>query len=120
MLPAGAGAARQGVMSLAIKEKAQLYGAYMPFLKGGGLFVPTPKKYALGDEVFVMLTLLDDKERLPVAGKVIWITPPGAQGNRPAGIGLQFADTTESETVRRKIEAHLAGLLNGEKATYTM
>lgn len=120
MLPAGAGAARQGVLSLAIKEKGQLYGAYMPYLKGGGIFVPTPKRYALGDEIFVMLTLLDDKERLPVAGRVVWITPAGAQGNRPAGIGVQFADTNEGEMVRRKIEAHLAGLLNGEKATYTM
>lgn len=119
MLP-GAGAARQGVLSLAIKEKSQLYGAYMPFLKGGGIFVPTPKRYGLGDEVFVMLTLLDDKERLPVAGKVVWITPAGAQGNRTAGIGVQFNESSEGEMVRNKIETHLAGMLNGEKPTFTM
>ena len=119
MLP-GAGAARQGVLSLAIKEKSQLYGAYMPFLKGGGIFVPTPKRYSLGDEVFVMLTLLDDKERLPVAGRVIWITPAGAQGNRTAGIGVQFNESAEGEMVRGKIETHLAGMLNGEKHTFTM
>ena len=117
MLP---GAARQGVLSLAIKDKNQLYGAYMPFLKGGGIFVPTPKRYSLGDEVFVMLTLLDDKERLPVAGQVVWITPPGAQGNRVAGIGVQFSASPEGEGVRGKIETHLAGMLNGEKPTFTM
>ena len=117
MLPS---TARQGVLSLAIKEKSQLYGAYMPFLKGGGIFVPTPKRYSLGDEVFVMLTLLDDKERLPVAGQVVWLTPPGAQGNRVAGIGVQFSASPEGEAVRGKIETHLAGMLNGERPTFTM
>lgn len=117
MLPGGM---RQGVLSLAIKDKNQLYGAYMPFLKGGGIFVPTPKRYSLGDEVFVMLTLLDDKERLPVAGQVVWVTPAGAQGNRVAGIGVQFAATPDGEMVRGKIETHLSGMLNGEKPTFTM
>ncbi len=121
MLPnAAGGGARQGVLSMAIKDKGQLYSAYMPFLKGGGLFIPTPKRYALGDEVFVMLTLLDDKERLPVAGRVVWITPAGAQGGRAAGIGVQFAESAEGEMVRGKIETHLAGLLQGDKTTFTM
>ena len=57
---------------------------------------------------------------LPVAGKVVWVTPVGAQGNRPAGIGVQFADSAEGEAVRGKIEALLAGLLNADKPTHTM
>ena len=114
------GAARQGILSLALKDKAALYSAYMPFLRAGGLFVATPKRYALGDEVFLLLSLLEDKDRLPVAGKVVWITPVGAQGNRPAGIGVQFAETAEGEAVKGKIEALLAGLLQGERPTHTM
>lgn len=74
--------ARQGILSLAVKDKAALYSAYMPFVKNGGIFVPTPKRYFLGDEVFLLLTLPDSSERLPVVGKVIWVTPVGAQGNR--------------------------------------
>ena len=66
--------ARQGILSLAVKDKAALYSAYMPFVKNGGIFVPTPKRYFLGDEVFLLLTLPDSSERLPVAGKVIWVT----------------------------------------------
>ncbi len=116
---AGAGA-RQGILSLAIKDKSALYNAYMPFVKGGGIFVPTTKRYALGDEVFILLTLMEEKDRLPVAGKVVWITPPGAQGNRTAGIGVQFADTAEGEAVRNKIETLLAGTLNADKPTHTM
>lgn len=51
--------ARQGILSLALKDKAALYSAYMPFVKSGGIFVPTPKRYMLGDEVFLLLTLPD-------------------------------------------------------------
>ncbi len=109
--------ARQGILSLALKDKPALYSAYMPFVKGGGIFVPTPKRYMLGDEVFLLLTLPDSSERLPVAGKVIWTTPAGAQGNRAAGIGVQFPDGPEGEAVRNKIETLLAGLTTSDKPT---
>ena len=99
-----ANAARQGILSLAVKDKAGLYNAYMPFFKNGGIFVPTPKRYFLGDEVFLLLTLPESSERMPVAGKVAWVTPTGSQGNRPAGIGVQFADTAEGEQVKGKID----------------
>jgi type IV pilus assembly protein PilZ len=116
----GAGGARQGILSLAIKDKAHLYTAYMPYLKGGGIFVPTVKRYFLGDEVFLLLTLPEGGDRLPVAGKVVWVTPTGAQGARAAGIGVQFADSAEGEAVKSKIETLLAGTLGADKPTQTM
>ena len=115
-----AGGGRQGILSLAVKDKASLYNAYIPYVKNGGIFVPTPKRYFLGDEVFVLLTLPDSSERLPVAGKVIWVTPVGAQGARTAGIGVQFAETSEGEAIKNRIETMLAGSLSGEKPTHTM
>jgi type IV pilus assembly protein PilZ len=114
------GMPRQGILSLAIKDKGALYNAYMPFVRGGGLFVPTSKRYAIGDEVFLLLTLMDEKERLPVAGKVVWITPPGAQSNRMAGIGVQFNDSADGEAARTKIESILAGIINSDRPTHTM
>ena len=119
-MSATAGGARQGILSLAVKDKAQLYAAYMPYLKHGGIFVPTPKRYFLGDEVFLLMTLRESSERLPVAGKVVWVTPTGAQGNRVAGVGVQFADTPEGETVKGRIETLLAGALGADKPTHTM
>lgn len=109
----------QGILSLAIKDKGSLYAAYMPFLKNGGLFIPTAKPYKLGDEVFMLLTLMEDKERLPVAGKVVWITPQGAQGNRTPGIGVQFSEQDNGQT-RNKIEGLLAGALKADRPTHTM
>lgn len=119
-MSANIGGARQGILSLALKDKAGLYNVYMPYLKNGGIFVPTGKRYFLGDEVFLLLTLPESNERLPVAGKVVWVTPTGAQGNRPAGIGVQFADSSEGEAVKGKIETLLAGTLGADKPTHTM
>jgi len=115
-----AASGRQGILSLAVKDKAALYNAYMPFIKHGGIFVPTPKRYFLGDEVFLLLTLPDSSDRLPIAGKVVWVTPAGAQGNRIAGIGVQFPEGQEGEAVRNRIETLLAGIINADKPTQTM
>ena len=112
--------ARQGILSLVVKDKPSLYSAYMPFVKNGGVFVPTPKRYFLGDEVFLLLTLPDSSERLPIAGKVVWVTPTGAQGNRTAGIGVQFPEGADGDAVKNRIETLLAGQVNAEKPTHTM
>ena len=114
-----AGGPRQGILSLTIKDKNALYAAYMQFVKNGGLFIPTSKQYNLGDEVFMLLTLMDEAERLPVAGKIIWITPVGAEGNRAAGIGVQFSDQ-DGGAARNKIEGYLAGALQADRPTHTL
>jgi len=118
--PAFGGAPRQGILPLSIKDKGALFNAYMPFIRGGGLFVPTSKRYNLGDEVFILLTVMEESDRLPVPGKVVWITPAGAQGNRLAGIGVQFNDSSDGEAARTKIESILAGILTQERPTHTM
>jgi len=111
--------ARPGVLSLVIKDKNALYAAYMPFVRGGGLFIPSNKPYKLGDEIFMLLTLMDNKEKIPVAGHVVWVTPAGAQGGRAAGVGIQFSEK-DSGIARNKIEGLLAGTLQSDKPTHTM
>lgn len=116
---AATSAPKPGVLSLAIKEKAALYAAYMPFVKGGGLFIPTNKSFKVGDEVFMLLSLLDDPVKLKVVGHVIWITPV-TQGSRPQGIGVQFSDKDGGVEARNKIEALLGGALKSARPTHTM
>lgn len=108
-----------GILTLHIKEKASLQQAYMPYVKNGGLFIPTAKPYELGDEVFILLTLLDDMQRLPVAAKVVWVTPTGAQNQRTPGIGVQFLPQDNGETQKR-IETALAGMSEPTEPTHTM
>ncbi len=109
----------RGIISLAIKDKGSLYASYIPFVKNGGLFIPTSKNFNLGEEVFMLLTLMEETERIPVAGQVIWITPQGSQGNRTTGIGVQFSNQDSGET-RTKIEALLGGALQADRPTHTM
>ena len=116
---AGGRGGRQGILSLTIKDKHALYAAYMPYVRNGGLFVPTTNRYHLGDEVFMLLSLMEESEKLPIVGKVIWITPQGAQGNRTAGVGLQFSEK-DGAPARNKIETYLAGALESERPTHTM
>ncbi|GBG13043.1 type IV pilus assembly protein PilZ [Novimethylophilus kurashikiensis] len=112
-------APKPGVLSLSIKEKGALYAAYMPFLKGGGLFIPTNRTYRLGEEVFMLLSLLDDPNKLKVVGHVTWVTPV-TQGVRPQGIGIQFSEKDGGIEARNKIEALLGGALKSARPTHTM
>ncbi len=115
-----AGQVRPGVLSLSIKERSALFAAYMPFVKGGGLFIPTNKSYKMGEEVFMLLTLMDDPARLPVSGKVVWVTPAGAHGSRTQGVGVQFAANESGRAAQNKIEGLLGGSLKSARPTHTM
>ncbi len=110
---------KSNIYTVRIKDKNQLYASYMPFITNGGLFIPTNRPHQFGDEVFVMLNLPENVETMPVVGHVVWITPEGASGNRPAGIGIQFLEL-EGKPLRAKIETLLAGALKSERPTYTM
>ncbi len=119
-IPKLPGGARPSVLSLNINSKSALYAAYMPYLKLGGLFIPTSRPYALGDEIFMLLTLMDEPARLPIAGTVVWVTPEGAQGNKTQGIGVQFSNDESGQSARRKIETILGGHLAGTRPTHTI
>ena len=111
--------ARPSVLSLNINSKSALFAAYMPYLKRGGIFVPTAKNYTLGDEVFMLLSLMDEPGKFPIAGTVVWVTPAGAQGNKTQGIGVQFSADESGQAARRKIDTILAGYPSN-KQTHTI
>lgn len=113
-------ATRPAVLSLAIKEKAALYAAYMPFLKNGGIFVPTTRSYRIGDEIYLILSLMDDQNKYPIAGKVVWITPAGANNNKAQGIGVHFPDDEAGQRTRARIEEILGAALRSSRATHTL
>lgn len=118
--PSALQAARPSVLSLAIKEKAALYAAYMPFLKNGGVFVPTNKVYNLGDEIYLILALMDDPQKYPIAGKVAWVTPAAANNNKAQGIGVHFPDDETGNRARLRIEEILGAALRSSRATHTL
>lgn len=113
-------ATRPSVIQLAIKEKGALYAAYIPLFKEGGVFIPTAREYQLGADIYVLMTLPDDTQRYPIAGKVAWVTPPKAAGNRTQGVGVRFPNDEKSRLLKLKIEEILGAHLASERPTQTI
>lgn len=108
-----------GVIPFNPQDKLSLYQSYMPFVKNGGLYIPTTKKYDQGSEIFLLVRMPgESNERLPGVGKVVWINRSGTV-SKPSGIGIQFSDTPENAILRDKIERLLVGV-SPDTATYTM
>ncbi len=121
--PAGSPAAaapRPSIIQLHIKDKAALYAAYIPLFTEGGIFIPTTREYKLGDDVYVLLTLPDDVQRYPVAGKVAWVTPARAAGNRTQGVGVRFPSDEKSRVLKVRIEEILGSHLASDRPTETI
>jgi type IV pilus assembly protein PilZ len=113
-------AARPSVIQLVFREKGALYAAYIPLLTDGGLFVPTAREYRLGEDIYLLLSLPDDPQRYPVAGKVAWITPNNASGGRTQGVGVRFPADEKTRGLKLKIEELLGTSISSSKPTQTM
>ncbi len=113
-------AARPSVIQLVFREKGALYAAYMPLLTDGGLFVPTTREYKLGEDIYLLLSLPDDPQRFPVAGKVAWITPANTSGGRTQGVGVRFPNDDKSRQLKIKIEEVLGTSISSSKPTQTL
>jgi len=111
------GGIRNGILNLTLRDQIELYSCYMPFVKNGGLFIPTRRFSELGDEVFLLLDLMGEPEKIPLTGKVVWLSPKMG-GTRRQGIGIQL-DESHSDLVG-KIENYLAGMMSAKSPTYTM
>ena len=112
-----AGTLRNGILNLALKDANEVYASFMPFIDNGGLFIRTNKEYSLGDQVFVLLDLADEPEKIPLTGEVVWINPIGS-GSRPQGIGIRLSG--EYGGVIAKLENHVAGMAGLDRFTHTI
>jgi type IV pilus assembly protein PilZ len=111
---------RPSVIQLVFREKGALYAAYIANFTDGGLFVPTAREYRLSDDIYLLLSLPEDPQRYPVAGKVAWITPANASGGRTQGVGVRFPNDEKSRQLRSKIEEMLGTSLQSSKPTQTI
>lgn len=83
------------------------------------MFIPTRKEFKLGDDVFILLELVDETEKIPLTGKIVWVNPVAVSRNRKQGVGIEFTEEV-SETLVPKIETLLAGLLSSDRPTNTL
>ena len=115
-----AAGARPSVIQLVFREKGALYAAYIPLLTDGGLFVPTQRAYRLGEDIYLLLSLPDDPQRYPVAGRVAWITPANASGGRTQGVGVRFPADDKTRLLKLKIEEILGTQISSSRPTQTV
>ncbi len=111
---------RPSVIQLKFGEKNALYAAYIPLMGDGGLFVPSNREYRLGDDVYLLLTLPDDPQKYPVAGKVAWLTPANASGGRTQGFGVRFPADEKGRLLKLKIEEILGTQISSSRPTQTV
>lgn len=111
---------RPAVFSLVIRSKAALYAAWIPLLRGGGIFVPSTREHNLGEEVLILLSLLDDSVKIPIHGQVAWVNCAHAASNRPQGFGVQLPNTETCRELKKRIEGLLAGALQSTRQTHTI
>lgn len=104
-----------------ILDIVQLYRAYMPFVKGGAIFLPTEKEnIKLGDILKIKLSLPEAKGDFAFSGKVIWITPRKLLSEEiKTGIGVHI-DGPEASEIREQIETLIKDYLNSDQPTDTM
>ncbi|MEN9905249.1 MAG: hypothetical protein RLZZ555_1814 [Pseudomonadota bacterium] len=112
--------ARPAVIQLAIPDRSALQSAYIPLFSEGGLFVSTAREFQLGMDVYLLLTLPNDPQRYPVAGKVAWINPAGISGGRSQGIGVCFPADDKSRKLKSRIEEILGAHLASDRINQTV
>ncbi len=94
-------------LSYIMKDPIQVNLSYMPFILGGGLFIPTPnREYSLEDRIIAEIQLPGSNEMIAIEGKIVWITPPNALHHVITGIGIQFTGSNAKNTCAL-IESHI-------------
>lgn len=79
-----------GILQVNITDRAMLQASYMPFIVDGGLFVASKQEFKLGQECFVLATLPEQKQKIPLTGKVVWINQRQS-GLKPQGFAIQLS-----------------------------
>jgi type IV pilus assembly protein PilZ len=74
----------------------------------------------LGDDIYLLLSLPDDPQRYPVAGKVGWVTPANASGGRTQGVGVRFPTDEKTRLLKTRIEEMLGTMIQSAKPTQTI
>lgn len=107
-----------GLLQVNITDRATLQASYMPFIQGGGLFIPSKQTVKMGEEVFVLATLPDQSQKIPLTGKVIWISQKQA-GTKPQGFAIQLSGE-KGMYYKMEAEKMLAGSMSLDRPSFTM
>lgn len=109
---------RGGVLQVNITNIDVLQASYMPYVTGGGLFVPSAQAVSLGEDVFILATLPGHNQKIPLTGKVIWINHAPTE-TKPQGFGIQLAGE-KGRFYQEAAEKLLGNRLYSQAPSYTI
>jgi type IV pilus assembly protein PilZ len=109
--------AEDNTLSYTISDPVELNLSFMPFINGGGLFIPTQQKFDLDTRITLHLQLPGYTDTLTIPGKIIWITPPNALHHVLSGVGIQFTGP-DAKTIRAQIETLMDNAMEVGGYTY--
>ena len=99
------------ILKLSLNDVAALHSSFMPFVRGGAIFVPTKSDtFNFGDEIIVSMHLKSTDKKLAIPGRVMWIAPESCERGTQ-GLGIQFIGTTKAK-VKLIIETMLGNRAN--------
>lgn len=104
--------------NLDLSDLNDLKTHYLPFLKRGGLFIPTSRQVKPGSKLVLEVLLPNLSGPKTLQGQLAWRTPVGAQDRRLPGVGLHFAE--DYEEVKNYIEEQLANFTGKEAPSHTI
>lgn len=107
-----------GLIQANIADRVTLQASYMPFVHGGGLFISSKQGVKMGEEVFVLASLPEQSQKIPLTGKVIWISYK-ASASKPQGFAIQLMGE-KGNYYKMEAEKILAGSRSSELAGFTM
>lgn len=107
------------ILELKLIDTDAVNAAYMPFIRGGALFVATKETFKLGDEVVLKVRLPEEPQPTVVTGKIVWKTPLGAQGGKKAGVGVQLSGD-HAIALHKRLDTITAGARASNAETDTM
>lgn len=87
----------------AFPDLQSLKRAFMPFVMGGGIFIPTQNDYHLGDFIKTTITFPESKHDYTFTGEVIWISSKSLHNH--AGVGITCNDDEGQAFKKATIEA---------------
>ena len=107
-----------GIIQVNIPDRATLQASYMGYVQGGGLFVPSKQKVKMGQEIFILATLPEQSQKIPLTGKVIWVSQK-QNGIKPQGFGIQLSGD-KGIFFKNEAERLTTGLKSAGRRSYTM
>lgn len=108
---------KQVFIQLYFKARHHLYMSYMPDVQTFGLFVPTSRDLEIGQNIHVLLKILDEPERSFISARVIDKREAGNKAEKPKGLFLQFDDENSLE-LKNKIDELLSDFTPNTEQKY--